>query len=166
MENIKEWINSEPLDNEISSLGNGARFIDILTLEKLLDNFDNWYTQNFHYNLYKAWYDGNGIAASIELVIEYADGGNTIKRTFVGAANFDIKAISPNSHFLATVKSECIKNAASEIGKKFGRGLNEAMIPTEEAVTESNGGVKFVSMDEIKPENYAPKKSHIKNSNS
>jgi hypothetical protein len=116
--------------------------------------------------LYKAWYDGNGVSASIELVIEYMEGGNLIKRTLVGACNFDIKGILPNPHFVATAKSECIKNAASDIGKRFGRGLNESFVPEAENIIKANGGITFVpTIEDIKPENYAPKKPNIKNSN-
>lgn len=112
-----------------ASIDNVYSFIPISILENMLDVFD-WETNNFSYNIYKDGYANLCVAASIELKISYRNQeGKVITRTFVGACNFSINSIEPNPHFLATAKSECIKNAASDIGKYFGRGLNDGIVP-------------------------------------
>ena len=78
----------------------------------------------------------------MELVVEYTSSeGKPLRRTFIGACNFPVKAIHPNSHFLATAKSECIKNAMSDIGKRLGRGLNVFTVPDPDKIKEANGGI-------------------------
>lgn len=139
---IKSVLREEVPETDISTLSEGAKFIKIERIEELLDEFfDSWSTQNFNYFLYKGEGYGNlGISASIELTVEYAG----IKRTFVGACNFATKAIFPNTHFLATAKSECMKNAASDIGKRLGRGLNADFVTPDLAnIKEANGGVEM-----------------------
>lgn len=109
-----------------------AAFIPILELEKMLDVFQ-WSTSNFQYQFIKDGYANLCVAASLELSISYNCSEEKVykTRTFVGACNFSLKSIEPNTHFLATAKSECIKNAASDIGKYFGRGLNNSVVPTQ-----------------------------------
>lgn len=113
-------------DNRIAS------FIPILELENMLDIFD-WSTTNFQYQIFKDGYANLCVAASLQLSISYNCSEEKIfkTRTFVGACNFSLKSIDPNTHFLATAKSECIKNAASDIGKYFGRGLNNSIVPSQ-----------------------------------
>lgn len=110
-----------------------AAFIPILELETMLDVFE-WDTTNFQYQIFKDGYANLCVAASLELAITYyaKEHYDILKtRKFVGACNFTLKSIEPNTHFLATAKSECIKNAASDIGKYFGRGLNNSVVPTQ-----------------------------------
>lgn len=142
MPNIYAELRKEVPESDISTLSEGAKYIKIERIEELLDEFfDNWSTQNFHFVLHKGEGYGNlGISASIELVVEWSDQ----KRVFVGACNFPTKAIFPNSHWLATAKSECVKNAASDIGRRFGRGLNDDLVtPDVSNVKEANGGVEM-----------------------
>lgn len=116
----------------IASNADGSRYIPIHLLEEELD-WLKFSTRNFSYQIFKDGYANVCVAASIELEIKY--GGhddNLYTRTFVGACNFIINSIAPNPHFLATAKSECIKNAASDIGKYFGRGLNINITPQTE----------------------------------
>jgi len=109
--------------------GHGGLHIPIESLENDLDNF-LWSTQSYHWNLYKDGYASLSVAASIELVLNYtADDGTKMVRTFVGACNFQLSSISPIPDWNATAKSMCIKNAASEAGKRLGRGLNSEVIP-------------------------------------
>lgn len=59
-----------------------------------------------------------------------------------------------------------MKNAASDISKRYGRGLNDEIVPSAENITAANEGITFVeSVDDLKPENYAPKSKNIKNQN-
>lgn len=159
MQNIKKWLQQAVPESAISTLSGGAKFIEINNAETLLDNFDSWSTQNFTYYLYKGEGYGNlGIAASLELVVEYHQGKVHYKRTFVGACNFTQKAIAPNTHFLATAKSECVKNAMSDIGVRLGRSLNEDIVPDNENIKEANGGVDMpTSFDNIKLKTNATK---------
>ncbi|MES2285924.1 MAG: hypothetical protein V4547_09575 [Bacteroidota bacterium] len=113
-----------------TNTGQVAAFIPILELEYMLDPLD-WSTRNFQYQVFKDGYANLCVAASLELEINYTAANEAnIKRTFVGACSFSLKSIEPNTHFLATAKSECIKNAASDIAKYFGRGLNNDIVPS------------------------------------
>jgi hypothetical protein len=112
------------------SIDNVAYFIPIGKLEGMLDNLE-WNTGKFQYTIFKDGYANLCVAASLELQISYTGFQNkTVIRTFVGACNFSLSSIEPNTHFLATAKSECIKNAASDMGRYFGRGLNDGIIPS------------------------------------
>lgn len=122
-----------------TNTGQVASFIPILELEYMLDPL-NWGTKNFQYQIFKDGYANLCVAASLELEIVYNDFAPSqfeIKRVFVGACNFSLKSIEPNTHFLATAKSECIKNAASDIGKYFGRGLNNDIVPSNAKVEKT-----------------------------
>ena len=114
-----------PTENMMSVDDGNSYFIPIEVLEELLDDF-RYGTQNFKHELYKDGYANLCVAASLELSINYLseDGSEIIQRTFVGACNFPLNSLGANSHFLATAKSECVKNAAQDAGKWFGRGLN------------------------------------------
>lgn len=106
----------------------GSRFIPINFLEDELDKL-NWSTRNFHHMVFKNGYNDLTVSASLELVIKQYDvAGDLIERSFVGAASFALRSLEPNTHFLATVKSECIKNAASDIGVLYGRHLNDEVL--------------------------------------
>lgn len=115
----------------IASNPDGSKYLPIERVEFCLDQY-NWSTKNFHYSIFKNGYADLCVAASIELVIEYKENAVIIQRTFVGACSFSLKYIEPNQHFLATAKSECVKNAASDIGTYFGRGLNEGFVSPEQ----------------------------------
>lgn len=116
-----------------------AKYIPIGILENMLDSF-NWSTTNFQHSIFKDGYANLSVAASLELKIIYEKDGTQqlIERTFVGACNFSLSSIDPNTHFLATAKSECIKNAASDIGKYFGRGLNDGIIPVAKKIEKKS----------------------------
>lgn len=143
---VPEGICGEVKTNE----GNIAVFIPIQELEYMLDPL-SWSTRNFQYQIFKDGYANLCVAASLELEIVYNDFAPSqfeIKRVFVGACNFSLKSIEPNTHFLATAKSECIKNAASDIGKYFGRGLNNDIVPSsgkqEKPVVKANPDSKIM----------------------
>jgi hypothetical protein len=155
MKNIREWLQEEP--TTVATLPKGGNFIPIEALENELDNFDNWGTQNFHYHFYRDGYASLCIAASIEVVIEYKEGDSPVplRRTFVGACNFELTSIYPIKHAVATAKSECVKNACSDIGKKFGRGINPHTTPNPESTEKHNEGITLVTgIDNVKEEHY------------
>ncbi len=130
------------------SLDNGeSYFIPIKNLEDMLDDF-NYSTKNFQYTIFKDGYAKLCVAASLELIINYTPhkSSEQIQRMFVGACNFPLQSLGANQHFLATAKSECMKNAASDIGKYFGRWLN----PKD--YTPDTKGAIVVSAQRIKPD--------------
>lgn len=102
-----------------------AKYIPIEQLENQLDALE-YSTRNFQYQVIKDGYANLVVMASIEVCIMYTlhEQSEIIHRSFVGGCNFPLLAIAPNQHFIATAKSECMKNAASDIAKYFGRSLN------------------------------------------
>lgn len=158
MPEIREWLRDEP--TTIATLPEGGNFIPIEALENELDTFDVWGTQNFHYTFYRDGYAKMCIAASIEVFVEYNSeesdfGPTTVRRTFVGACNFDISAIYPNTHFLATAKSECMKNACSDMGRKLGRGINPSNTPSKTNTQKGQEGITIVTgIDNVNSEDY------------
>ena len=137
----REYVNQLPSEDDIATLkdkeGNIlARYLPIDVVERDLDRWA-WTTRNFTYQQYRSLdkYGKPCISASLELVIPWKDDNGILSvRTLVGACNFEINSYAPNRHFVATAKSECVKNAASDLGRKFGRGLNEEMAPVPEQV--------------------------------
>lgn len=127
MENVNVWLSETPDISLISPAPSGGIHIAIETLEGLLDDCTtfNWSTANFKPGLYT---DHNGelhCYGSIDLILNYKMDGIDITRRFCGAANFKVIAILPNIDWCATLKSYCVKNAASDAGKKLGRDLNK-----------------------------------------
>lgn len=116
-------LNRLPDESILKSNEDGSRFIPINFLEDELDKLD-WSTRNFNHFVFKGGYADLIISASLELVVNV----NGKERSFIGAASFPLKSIDPNPHFLATIKSECIKNAATDIGVLYGRHLNDEVL--------------------------------------
>ena len=105
----------------------GGLHIPIEILENDLDLFQ-WGTRNYQWYLFKDGYANLCVGASLELVITIDEK----ERTFVGCCNFSLASIAPIPDWNATAKSMCIKNAASEAGKRLGRGLNNETLPKDE----------------------------------
>lgn len=138
-----EFLNQDP--EAATDNGHGGLHIPIEPLEYDLDKF-LWSTQNYHWNLYKDGYASLSVAASIELVLNYIDDNDTkMVRTFVGTCNFQLSSILPIQDWNSTAKSMCIKNAASEAGKRLGRGLNNEVVPDRTPPTEK-------SLSKMKPD--------------
>jgi len=141
---IKRLKQSADIENIMSIDDGKSYFIPIEVLEDLLDEF-SYSTKNFQYTIFKDGYANLCVAASLELVINYQSNGGTeiFQRTFVGACNFPLNSLGYNQHFLATAKSECMKNAASDTGKWLGRGLNNSDVtPTYTEIGVSKKNVK------------------------
>lgn len=135
----REYLEQVPLDEDIK-VRDGAAHIPIHPLQKALDFFD-WGTRNFQWQIFKDGYAKVSVAASLELVLSYEDdNGNKALRSFIGACNFSLASLAPIPDFLATAKSLCIKNAASDAGRKLGRGLNDDIVPAREVVSVSGNG--------------------------
>lgn len=144
----RQYVEQDPKEDDIA-VKEEARYLPIDVVERDLDRWA-WGTQNFAWTIYTDTSRRAGIAASLELVIPWKDDkGIIIERKLVGSCNFSISSYAPNSHFVATAKSECVKNAASDLGKRFGRGLNEGLQEqqADPALVETPKG-------KIKPEKF------------
>ena len=133
----REYVNQSPAQEDIAYLkdkeGNiTAEYLPIEVVERDLDRWA-WSTQNFNWKEFRDKRGDLWIGASLELVIPWIDNshGLKIERRLVGCCNFSIGSYAPNSHFVATAKSECVKNAASDLGRRFGRGLNAMVITSQ-----------------------------------
>ena len=124
-----EWLNSEPLTSEVELSPYGGRHIPIDKLRPILDKL-NWSTTNYKPTLYTDGYANKSACGSIELTVT-VDG---VQRTVTGAYNL-LLSEAPNGFWNGTLKSECIKNAAKDLGKRFGRDLNDDL-PKEQLVKE------------------------------
>ncbi len=126
----KEYVAMAPEEDDIATLKDKedkeiARFLPIEVVERDLDRWP-WSTEHFAYQLYTDKSGNRCIAASLELVILWKEDNHfASERRLTGCCNFIIGSYAPNSHSVATGKSECVKNAASDLGRRFGRGLNE-----------------------------------------
>lgn len=124
----RQFVEQAPVEDDIATKEE-ARYLPIDVVERDLDRWA-WGTQNFTWQFYRDKRNETWISASLELLIPWKDDkGIGTERKLVGTCNFLITSYAPNSHFVATAKSECVKNAASDLGKKFGRSLNEGMVP-------------------------------------
>lgn len=124
---VNTWLTQAP-DKAITEIApNGGLHIPIEKLEQLLDDCtsQNWDTENFKPMMYSDHEGDLCCYGSIELILVYLIGKNEIVRKFAGAANFKIRDIFPNVDWCATLKSYCVKNAATDAGKKMGRELNK-----------------------------------------
>lgn len=129
----REYVNQSPSEEDIATLKDQkgqeiARFLPIEVIERDLDRWA-WGTENFIYQQFRDKFGKPCVSASLELVIPWKDdSGGVVIRRLAGACNFEIGSYAPNRHFVATAKSECMKNAASDLGKKFGRSLNDDLL--------------------------------------
>lgn len=152
---VKGYLDSEPAI--INKNPDGSLFIPIEALENDLDFF-LWSTKNYKSEPYLDIEGDLSVFASLELSLLNNEFNNDFyNQTFVGSCNFKIKSLLKNPHWNATAKSECIKNAASEAGIRFGRGLNKDMGNTEKEVTkkEPDAGIISTYMEAVKNKNEA-----------
>jgi hypothetical protein len=124
----RTWLELSPIESEVEKNAIGRLHIPIEKLRPLLDRLMGS-TKNFYAQLYKDNYGSLCAFGVIELSV-WIDGR---ERHVVGAYNLNI-AESINGFWNGTLKSECTKNAAAELGARLGRGLNkENDIPIENA---------------------------------
>lgn len=114
-----EWLAQQPNEDEVLPSPFGGRHIPIGKLRPLLDVL-NGQTKNYQTGVYL-----NGIIAygSLELTVTI-DG---VDRTVTGSSNL-VMSEAINNRWNATLKTECVKNAAAELGTRLGRGLNDGII--------------------------------------
>lgn len=136
------WLKKKPNKSEIVEIQNGKDKVKIIPqkiIESLLDELTecNWSTRNFQFNRSVESGGRTMCDASLELVVTYRtmvaapihEGTGPlmvekeITRVLVGAYSFDV-ALFSNDYIANTAKSLCITNAASDLGRRFGKDLN------------------------------------------
>lgn len=158
-----EWLNTEPIDLELSEGKDGSVYMGIDVIKPKLKELDPaWGTTNFRSKYFSPaahslWWSG-----SVELHVQFTltigtpvDGYETepfVKRTIVGAATFNtqdyfdhIDNKGGNTNWDAVGLSLCIVNAAKNIGPSFGMNLNkglEEFLNKEVETTEVNDKLK------------------------
>jgi len=151
IKDVAKWLKSAPRKSEVVEIQNGKDKVKIIPqkiIESLLDELteQNWSTKYFQFSRFTETItladgtQGAGRAmcdASLELVVTYrvmeigpltVGAGPTmvekeITRTLVGAYTFDT-ALFGDQFTANTAKSLCISNAASDLGRRFGKDLN------------------------------------------
>lgn len=135
IKDVAKWLKTAPRKSEIVEIQNGKDKVQIIPqkiIETLLDELtdQNWSTRNFQFSRSAQLISTTGLPiekvmcdASLELVVTYCVAEKEITRVLVGAVSFDVSYFG-NEHVANTAKSLCITNAASDLGKRFGKDLN------------------------------------------
>jgi hypothetical protein len=133
----KQWLETTPLESEVEKNAIGRLHIPIEKLRPLLDRL-NVQTKNYQWHVYRDERGDFCAGGSMELTATI-DGRD---RTVVGAYNLTL-AYAINGFWNGTLKSECVKNAAAELGARLGRGLNKDL-PEENIIPaiQVNGRLK------------------------
>jgi hypothetical protein len=122
IKDLKKWLDTECPKSEIKYLDEANQkgaYIPIGIIEQNLDEFDNWGTEDFRFQMMRV--DKNWVASgTVWLVINH--GMTVIKRH--GSTSFPIGSKLNNDDFEGTALSLAIANAAKKLGKRFGRHLN------------------------------------------
>lgn len=95
--------------------------------EMLAECFETHSFHNFHFEYLQRGHDCI-LSGTINVSIHDIDCG---VHTLTGGANFNLKRYADNQHFIATLKSECIKNAVKDIGEMFGFYLNQDLLDVQ-----------------------------------
>lgn len=147
LQNFAQKLNAEPNPTEFDKTPDGkASYLPISFVEMTLDEIflGQWSTENFKWSAIT-----NEVQGSLELVLIHPITGREIRRTGAGSIIITVDSISqedrdkmskqdrnlyaldpqnkkPNALDLGfpKLKAECVKNAASSLGKVFGRDIN------------------------------------------
>jgi len=141
---LQEKFNVDPPDGSVLETrvtdahgvvtGTGFYHIPILKVKEMLwADFQKWGTTDFKCTIIQNGHEGVIVDASCVLNLSYiieVEGKSWLgmgQYSFVGATSFHSKRYAGNDNYGATALAECIKNAAKNIGRKFGSALNPAM---------------------------------------
>ena len=122
-----EWLKQDvPLD-EISKGVQDRDYIQIGIIEELLDLLSEgeekyWGTSDFSFEITRV-NNQHFASGRISLSVTY-DGKN---RLLTGAKTIEVNANDTIKDYAGTVLSMCITSAASKLGNRFGRSLNERL---------------------------------------
>jgi hypothetical protein len=133
---IKEWLDTPCKDEELSYIKDGDRdiaYIPIGIIERILDEKFEWDTSDFKFSIAKT---GSFWFATGSVLLTVRNSGSYI-RSITGAATIRISSKDENMHYEATVLSLAISNAASRLGRRFGRHLNDRMVTGETSFVET-----------------------------
>lgn len=128
----KEWLDTPPPIDEVRTLDNGAEFIPIGIVERLLDEYSeiegvgSWGTSDFKFQIVKTGHVWLADASCLLLI----DGEEPMQ----GAVTWQISSNDDNMDYSATALSFCIANAAKKKGIRFGRALNGRMDKGETSI--------------------------------
>ena len=119
---LQDWLNQEPLPEEIKSNIDGSRYIPIEFIKTKLDYMtgSKWQTVNFSHSFIELPDRTLLCSGSVELIVE--------GRTITGSATFDVQRYYPNMNWGAICQSLCIVNSAQNLGKVFGKYLNSHLL--------------------------------------
>lgn len=117
-----EWLKSEPKPEDLTSINGIIVMLNHVVEEKLDELTDHsWSTRNYQ-SKYININSRDYISASLEL---FMFKGSLEERTLVGAVTFPLDHFPDNQHWDNTAKTLCITNAASDLGRQFGRYFNK-----------------------------------------
>jgi hypothetical protein len=128
IQNIEKWLQELPAQEFLAENNDRSQYIPIGHLEILLDELGEWSTRNFQFKLLNLGESGFFFTGSVELTIKT----NEYERTICGATTLPLvwfnKPSGLMTDFEPTILAECVKNAAKQLGNKFGRHLNERVL--------------------------------------
>lgn len=147
LQNFAHKLNAEPNPTEFDKTPDGkASFLPISFIEMTLDEIflGQWGTENFKWSAIT-----NEVQGSLELVLVHPITGKEIRRTGAASIVITVDSLSPEEKDKMSkqarnlfalnpenkkpnaldlgfpkLKAECVKNAASSLGKVFGRDIN------------------------------------------
>ncbi len=151
IKDVAAWLKKSPPKGQVAEIQNGDKKVKIIPqniIETLLDELteQNWSTRNFKMVRWTEVLPSKSnepvrtrtiCDAHLELVVTYRTMADAplhtgtgplkmereITRVLVGAYSFDCSLFG-NDYIANTAKSLCIVNAASELGRRFGKDLN------------------------------------------
>lgn len=156
LQKFNKYLNNPPkqADVRVNKAANNTKYLPISFLEMELDElmFGQWGTSNFHYSVI-----GNEVAGKITLWFIHPVTGLRIEREGAAATmirckkdtipSFESKIANALGMDIPHLKTDCIRNAISSLGKRFGRDLNrehtdifQGLIPetVEQVAIEAN----------------------------
>ena len=131
---LQDWLNQEPLPEEIKSNTDGSRYIPIEFIKPKLDVLcdKNWDTLIFRHEMINMPDRSLYCTGSVELCVVFSYGQDEgvfyTERRLTGAATFDCQRYFPNTNFAAILLSLAIVNAAQNLGRFFGKHLNSHLL--------------------------------------
>jgi len=135
--------------------GSGIYHLPIFRINEMLgEDFERYSTTNFHFEYLQ---HGHSCILSGSILLTVVD-GDCGEHSFVGGANFNLKRYADNEHFIATLKSECIKNAVKHIGEKYGLFLNQGMLDIQ-SLKQIESGEYQVEKPKTKSNTLSAKKA-------
>jgi hypothetical protein len=180
---IREWLDTPCPDSEISYIQDGDKkiaYIPIGITERTLDEKFDWDTVEQKFHIHKTsnyWFASGSVLLHVRANAEAQAEHNAnvgYERMISGAATIRISSKDDNMHYESTVLSLAINNAATRLGRRFGRHLNDRMVTGETSFVEKEDApvidiktdrlLKLIA-DAKTPEELARYKDNVANAN-